>query len=70
MPNNPERAARGGDVSGETMTDVTMGKPIAVSKASYDPGYSLEASLSDADTKVNKADLTQGFCSYGKSIGE
>lgn len=70
MPNNPDRAKRGGDVDGQTPTDVTMGKPIMVSKASYDPGYPIDNTLSDADTVISKADLSQGYCGYGKAIGE
>lgn len=70
MPTNPSREARGGDVEGTVKTDVTMGSPIDVSKASFDPGYPIDSSLSDANTNFNKADLMQGFCSYGKPIGE
>lgn len=68
MPNNPDRATLGGDVSGETLTDVVMGTPISVSKASYDPGYSLDTTL--ASGHVKKADLPTGYCGYGKAIGE
>lgn len=70
MPTNPNRMTQGGDVEGTTPTDVTMGKPIEVSKASFDPGYPIDNTLSDAGTKINRADLTQGYCSYGKSVGE
>lgn len=70
MPKNPQRESRGGDVEGTTPIDVTMGEAIPVAKASFDPGYPLDTTLSDADTKVAKSDLTQGYCSYGKSIGE
>lgn len=70
MPNNPERAMRGGDVSGETAIDVSQGEAIKVAKASFDPGYDLMETLSDADTKVSKADLVRGFCTYGKAVGE
>jgi hypothetical protein len=70
MPYNPERRARGGDVEGETKTDVegAVGSPIEVAEASYEPGYSLETTL-DAGY-VSMADLKQGFSSYGESIGE
>lgn len=68
MPNNPNRSTQGGDVSGETKTDVTMGKPIDVAAASYDPGYSLDTTLSQG--YVNKADLMTGYCEYGKAVGE
>jgi len=67
MPNNPERASRGGDVSGDTKTDVegAVGSPVSVSKASYDPGYELGDSLQ----YETAADLKQGFCSYGVGVG-
>lgn len=70
MPNNPERASRGGDVDGTTKTDVDMsvGSPIEVSKASYDPGYDIGVTL-DAGY-VSPADLKQGFASYGVGVGE
>lgn len=70
MPINPNRASQGGDVEGETPIDVSQGEAIKVAKASYDPGYSLDATLSDANTVIGKADLVTGYCSYGKSIGE
>lgn len=68
MPNNPERASRGGDVSGTTKTDVegAVGSPITVADASYDPGYPLGDSLQYETT----ADLKQGYASYGVAIGE
>lgn len=69
MPNNPERASRGGDVSGETRTDVegAVGSPVTVADASYEPGYSLETTL-DAGY-ASKADLKMGYSSYGESVG-
>lgn len=69
MPNNPERAARGGDVPGTTRTDVegAVGSPITVAEASYEPGYSTETTM-DAGY-VSMADLKQGFCSYGVGVG-
>lgn len=72
MPKNPNRAAQGGDVEGTTFNDkgYGLGEPIEVAKASYDPGYSLETTLSDAGVKVNVADLKLGRCMYGKVIGE
>ena len=71
MPKNPERATRGGDVSGTTRTDVdgAVGSPITVADASYDPGYDcLEETLEAG--YVSKADLKRGFGSYGVVIGE
>jgi hypothetical protein len=65
MPNNPERASRGGDVSGTTKTDVVLGSPIDVADASYDPGYEIGYPLDG----VSAAELKQGFTSYGKSVG-
>ena len=71
MPKNPERATRGGDVSGTTRTDVdgAVGSPITVADASYDPGYDcLEETLEAG--YVSKSDLKRGFGSYGVVIGE
>lgn len=70
MPSNPERAIRGGDVSGTTKTDVegAVGSPVTVADASYDPGYSLETTLDCG--YVSPADLKQGFSSYGVGPGE
>lgn len=67
MPYNPERAARGGDVEGETKTDCDgcVGEPIVVAKASYDPGYELGESL-EYETP---ADLKRGYCDYGVATG-
>lgn len=70
MPINPNRASQGGDVEGEISIDVSQGESIKVSRASYDPGYPLDNTLSDAGTDISKADLTQGYCAYGKAIGE
>lgn len=72
MPKNPNRAAQGGDVEGSTINDkgYGLGEPITVAKASYDPGYSLETTLSDAGIKVSMADLKLGRCTYGAAIGE
>lgn len=69
---NPNRSAQGGDVEGDTINDkgYGLGEPITVAKASYDPGYSLETTLTDADIDVSVADLKQGYCTYGKVIGE
>lgn len=69
MPFNPERASRGGDVEGTSKTDAILGEPIDVATASYEPGYdcidvTLEAGY------VSKADLKQGFSSYGVGVGE
>ena len=70
MPSNPERASRGGDMPGTTRTDVegAVGSPIEVAEASYEPGYSIETTM-DAGY-VSKADLKQGFSSYGVGPGE
>lgn len=68
--NNPERANRGGDVEGTTKTDAVLGKPLEVGKASFDPGYSLESTLSDAGTNFEVADLKQGYCTDGSVTGE
>lgn len=68
MPSNPERASRGGDVSGETPIDVSQGDAIKVASASYDPGYDLSTTL--ASGHVSKSDLPDGYCSYGKAVGE
>lgn len=67
MPSNPERASRGGDVSGTTRTDVegAVGSPITVAEASYDPGYPLGDSLE----YESMADLKQGYASYGVAVG-
>lgn len=75
MPNNPARSLQDGDVSGETQTDVVMGTPVTVAKASYDPGYDLDGSRDKLTNTleagyVSEADLKQGYCSYGSSIGE
>lgn len=70
--NNPNISAQGGDVSGDTVNDREngLGNPIKVANSSFDPGYSLESTLSDAGVKVSLADLKVGYCSYGKVIGE
>ena len=67
MPSNPERAARGGDVSGTTKTDVegAVGSPITVAEASYDPGYSLGETMD----YYTMADLKMGYASYGVAVG-
>ena len=72
MPKNPNRKFQGGDVEGETKNDQEhgLGEPITVAKASYEPGYSLETTLSDAGIEVSPADLKLGYCGYGKATGE
>lgn len=72
MPMNPTRASQGGDVEGMTKNDQErgLGQPTMVAKASYDPGYSLETTLSDAGIKVSVADIKQGYCGCGKVTGE
>jgi len=69
---NSHRDAQGGDVQGDTKNDQEhgLGEPITVAKASYDPGYSLDTTLSDAGIKVAVADLKLGYCGYGKATGE
>ena len=63
---------QGGDVPGFTKNDQErgLGEPTTVAKASYDPGYSLETTLTDAGTDISVADLKQGYCGYGKATGE
>lgn len=68
MPNNPNLSSQGGDVSGTTPIDVTQGEALRVASASYNPGYDISNTLSAGN--VNKADLTQGYCGYGKAVGE
>ena len=70
MPSNPERASRGGDVPGMTRTDVegAVGSPIEVADASYEAGYDSQQTSMEAGY-VTKADLKQGFCSYGVGVG-
>ena len=70
MPRNPNRASQGGDVEGEKAIDVSQGASIRVALASFEPGYSIDTSLSDAGAVVSKADLVQGFCTYGRAVGE
>lgn len=69
MPKNPERSWAGGDVEGETKTDAEwgVGKPIDIAKASFEPGYSLETTLSEG--YIDAADLKAGYCSYGVAVG-
>jgi hypothetical protein len=63
---------QGGDVEGERPIDMfgAQGEAVRVADASFDPGYSLDTTLSDAGVVVSKADLLRGFCTYGKVIGE
>lgn len=72
MPANPNRKWQGGDVEGDTVNDQErgLGSPTSVAKASYEPGYSLSETLSDAGTTVSAADVKQGYCTYGKAVGE
>ena len=64
-------SGQGGYVKGTTAIDMlgAQGSAIKVAKASFDPGYSLKATLSDAGTTFSEADLRQGFCTYGRSVG-
>jgi hypothetical protein len=68
MPANPERGSRGGDVSGSCKTDNQwgVGSPVEVADASYEPGYEIEGGMGYA----SRADLKQGYISYGVGIGE
>lgn len=68
MLKNPARRSQGGDVEGETKIDVTLGEPISVASASFDPGYPIDVTLENG--YVTKADLKQGYAAYGKGIGE
>ena len=70
MPSNPERRARGGDVEGQTRIDVTQGEAIPVATASFEGGYGDDVKTEGSDAEVSKADLVQGYSSYGKSVGE
>lgn len=66
MIRNPSRAVQGGDVEGSTKIDVTLGEACEVATASFDPGYDITASM----PLTKKADLVQGYCTYGRAIGE
>ena len=72
MPANPERKARGGDVTGETKTDAqwSVGSAVSVADASYEPGYELGGTLKDGGYSISAADIKQGYCSYGVAVGE
>jgi hypothetical protein len=73
MPSNPSRAAQGGDVPGETKTDVEwcVGAPISVSRASYDPGYDISRSMRAIGIwQMQPADLLRGYCEQPACIGE
>lgn len=70
MPKNPSRSSQGGDVEGVRAIDISQGQACEVALASFDPGYPLDTTLSDGGTKIAKADLIRGFCSYGRAIGE
>ena len=72
MPQNPERASRGGDVPGTTRIDVTQGEALAVASASYEPGYEMGQTFEGGDpaNRMTKADLVQGFVSFGRLVGE
>ncbi len=72
MPANPERGARGGDVTGTTKTDNqwSVGAATTVADASYEPGYDLGGTLKDGGWSISAADIKQGYCSYGVAVGE
>ena len=70
MPFNPDRKWQGGDVEGTAKTDAewSVGSPITVAKASFDPGYDLDTVF---DTGYfSEADLPVGYTSYGVSVGD
>lgn len=61
--------ARGGDVSGTTRIDVSLGEAVPVASASFDANYGdglQDRSMPDQ----SRADLVQGYASYGPSVGE
>lgn len=62
--------SRGGDVQGTCKTDIDggVGSPTTVAEASFDPGYDIDGVLKEG--YASKADMKQGYCSYGKGIGE
>lgn len=68
----PPGRPQGGNVPGERPIDMRggQGAPVRVANASYDPGYSLDATLSDAGTDFSKADVLRGYCTYGRPVGE
>lgn len=61
---------QGGDVEGMTRIDVTQGEAIEVASASFDPGYIDGIPFGDPRNGVKKANLVQGYFSYGRMIGE
>lgn len=67
----PDRP-QGGDVQGVTRIDVSQGDALEVATASFDPGYDLESTYKGGDrrNRFTKADLVQGYCTYGRMIGE
>lgn len=74
MPINPNRKGQGGDVEGEEATDVGLGqtlKPLMVSRASFDAGYDNGIDYGSDMDDTTKAELKQGYSSYGRTkIGE
>lgn len=68
----PRGRPQGGQVMGERPIDMrhATGEPVKVANASYEPGYSLTETLSDADTNFKMADVLRGFVLYGKPVGE
>ena len=71
MPKNPSRSSQGGDVEGMDAIDqegALPGQSLDVARASYDPGYSLDETLTAG--YMTKADMKRGYCSYGLGIGE
>ncbi len=72
MPFNPNRSNQGGDVDGETTTDVGLGSsiaPVKVSRASYDTGFPvghvMDSDASNGDA-ITMAELKLGYTSYGR----
>ena len=60
--------SQGGDVEGTVKIDVTQGEALAVAKACFDPGYSLEETLEAG--YIKKDALVRGYCDYGTCVGE
>lgn len=62
---------QGGDVKGVTRIDVSQGRALEVATASFEAGYPLEESFEGGDSRnrVSKADLVQGFVSFGRLVG-
>jgi hypothetical protein len=62
----PDRP-QGGKVQGTTRIDVSQGEALEVQTCSFEPGYEFGNSLPDG---LTKADIVEGYCTYGLSVGE